>query len=138
MKRVHLILVFTAAIAVAVLVATATMSARAAAGCDAGFTLTSGGVTAADQNVDGLTCELTTVEGDTATVIALDNAADVQTVGIATCPDDFHQVPWSGDPDRNGDNIICHRAVPAPLNPGCAPVKAGTCFIAIDDIIKNL
>ena len=138
MKRVQLILVFTGAIAVAVLVATATMPARAAAGCDAGFTLTSGGVTAADQNVDGLTCELTTVEGDTATVIALDNPADVQTVGIPTCPDDFDRVTWSGDPDRNGDNFICLRTVSAPLNPGCAPVKGGGCFIAIDDIIKKL
>src|SRR2546429_3807399 len=59
---------------------------------------------------------------------ALDNPADVQTVGIPTCPDDFYRVTWSGDPDRNGDNFICLRTVSAPLNPGCAPVKGGGCL----------
>ena len=141
MKRTNLILILVAAVATAVLAATVSMSARAAAGCDPGYTLTSGGISVADLNGDGLTCELTNVEGDTATVIALDNAPSVITVGVSTCPDDFQRTPWpppGQDPDRNEDGVICLRAVSAPLNPGCAPVKAGTCFVAIDDIIKNL
>ena len=113
MKRASVLLGVTAALAL-VLMVTARMSSAADA-CTDGFTLTSGGVTEADTNGDGLTCEAT-VDASQPTLIAVDNGPAAP--ATFACPDQFLG-PFPVGPivggDRNGNGFVCLKEVDSRL-----------------------
>src|SRR5213592_366749 len=102
-------------LALALLVASTVFphAARAQSSCDLGFALTHGGVSEADLNGDGLTCEFNTGDSITGvwTTIALDNVPpDIS--ASDQCPDHFVSSPWpcGVTPDRNMDCKACMKA----------------------------
>jgi hypothetical protein len=85
--------------------------ASAASACESGFGLVQGGVSEADTNGDGLTCEAFVDDG--ATLIAVDNGPAAPATGV--CPDRFSGPFPLGflfpRADRNSNVLVCIKEV---------------------------
>ncbi len=77
--------------------------------CPDGYALTAGGVSEADADGDGLTCERSTAGDEATWLVALDNRASGPP---SPCPPAFMPVygyPRGEDPDRNDNGVVCVR-----------------------------